>query len=94
MRATHQRNRRPSLGKFWREEVAEPWGLDFHRGTEDREQLRVVDLVGEIPNQKGDLYRLATSNPPGLLDLSVVNSGAWRASEMPAVNGHGTVSAR
>ena len=42
-----------SLGKFWREEVAAPSALDSHIGTEDREQLRVVDLVGEIPNQKG-----------------------------------------
>src|SRR5262249_16222387 len=29
-----------SLGAFWREEVAIPWGLDFHIGLDDREQLR------------------------------------------------------
>lgn len=82
-----------SLGAFWREEVAVPWGLDFHIGLEDYEQLRVVGLWGEIPHQEGDLYRLATSNPPGLLDLAVVNSRAWRAAEIPAVNGHGTAMA-
>jgi CubicO group peptidase (beta-lactamase class C family) len=82
-----------SLGTFWREEIALPWGLDFHIGLGDREQLRVVDLRGEIPEREGELYRLATSNPPGLLDLTVVNSRAWRAAEIPAVNGHGTAAA-
>jgi len=82
-----------SLGAFWREEVATPWGLEFHVGLDDREQSRVVDLQGEIPGHDGALYRLATANPPGLLDLAVVNSRAWRAAEIPAVNGHGTAEA-
>ena len=33
------------------------------------------------------------ANPPGLLDLDVVNSPAWRAAEIPAVNMHGTARA-
>jgi CubicO group peptidase (beta-lactamase class C family) len=82
-----------SLGAFWREEVAVPWRLDFHVGLGDREQLRVVDVRGEIPPREGDLYRLATSNPPCLLDLTVVNGRPWRAAEIPAVNGHGTAEA-
>ena len=82
-----------SLGAFWRDEVALPWGLDFYIGIGEQDQLRVVDLTGEIPEREGELYRLATSNPPGLLDLRVVNSQAWRAAEIPAVNGHGTAEA-
>ena len=39
------------------------------------------------------LYRLATTNPPGAQDGAVVNSAAWRAAEIPAVNGHGTAAA-
>ena len=39
------------------------------------------------------LYRLATTNPPGVQDAAVVNSAAWRAAEIPAVNGHGTAAA-
>jgi CubicO group peptidase (beta-lactamase class C family) len=79
-----------SLGAFWREEVAAPWRLDFHIGLTDAEQGRVIDLTGEIPAFGGELYQLAVSNPPGPTDLSVVNSRAWRAAEIPAVNGHGT----
>jgi hypothetical protein len=37
-----------------------------------------------------DLYRRATANPPGAFDPGVVNGSAWRAAEIPAVNGHGT----
>ena len=39
------------------------------------------------------LYRLATANPPGAMDGAVVNGAAWRAAQIPAVNGHGTAAA-
>jgi CubicO group peptidase (beta-lactamase class C family) len=32
-------------------------------------------------------------NPPGMLDLEVVNSAAYRAAEIPAVNGNGSARA-
>jgi hypothetical protein len=38
-------------------------------------------------------YRLAMTNPPGALDGAVVNSAAWRAAEIAAVNGGGTTRA-
>jgi CubicO group peptidase (beta-lactamase class C family) len=79
-----------SLGTFWREEVAEPRGLDFHIGLGPGEQARTVDLTGSLPEPRNELYRQAISNPPGARDLAVVNSAAWRAAEIPAVNGHGT----
>jgi CubicO group peptidase (beta-lactamase class C family) len=82
-----------SLGTFWREEVAEPWGLDFHIGLGAVEQERALDLVGEIPGPEGELDRLASSNAPGVRDLAVVNGEAWRAAEIPAVNGHATARA-
>lgn len=40
-----------------------------------------------------DLYRRAIANPPGAQDAAVVNSAAWRAAEIPALNGHGTAGA-
>ncbi|HUA70232.1 MAG TPA: hypothetical protein VMA96_04105 [Solirubrobacteraceae bacterium] len=50
---------------------------------------RVVDLTGQLPATGEGLYALATSNPQGLRDLSLVNGDRWRAAEIPAVNGHG-----
>lgn len=82
-----------SLGAFWREEIAGPWGLDFHIGLTEAQQARVLDLRGEIPMGEGDNYRRWMSNPPCLRDLDTVNSRAWRAAEIPAVNGHGTAAA-
>jgi CubicO group peptidase (beta-lactamase class C family) len=82
-----------SLGACWREEVAQRWELDFHIGLGAAERARTVDLVGEIPAPEGELDRHAASNAPGVRDLAVVNSDAWRAAEIPAVNGHGTARA-
>jgi CubicO group peptidase (beta-lactamase class C family) len=82
-----------SLGTFWREEVARPWRLDFHVGLGDAERVRAIDLEGELAAGEGELRRLALTNPPGLLDLRVVNGRAWRDAEIPAVNGHGTAAA-
>jgi Beta-lactamase len=76
--------------------VCGPLGLDFFIGLTAAEQARAVDLTGlqeyfkqrraEMP----ELYRRAVSNPPGAFDPAVVNGRAWRAAEVPAVNGHGT----
>jgi len=82
-----------SPGTFWREEVAGPWSLDVHIGLSGPERSRAIDLVGEISPGGGELYDLATSNPPGARDLSIVNGEAWRAAEIPAINGHGTATA-
>ena len=82
-------------GRFLREEVSGPLELDFHIGLAPTLQSRVVDLVGLedatwLNRGTPDLYMRAMSNPPGALDPAVVNSAAWRAAEVPAVNGHGT----
>jgi CubicO group peptidase (beta-lactamase class C family) len=85
------------LGRFLREEVCGPLGLDFSFGLAAAAQSRAVDLTGVTEHAReqeaGDppeLYRRAMSNPPGALDTAVVNSSAWRAAEIPAINGHGT----
>ena len=82
------------LGRFMREEL----GTDVHCGLGPREQERVVAMAdpdGLWPDTAltSDLKRLALDNPRGLLDLGVVNSAAWRAAEIPAVNMHGTARA-
>jgi CubicO group peptidase (beta-lactamase class C family) len=80
-----------TLGRFLRDEVTGPLGLDFTIGLTDAEQARAVDLAGfdRLPDKGGR----ALSNPPGARDPAVVNSRAWRAAEIPAVNGHGTARA-
>jgi CubicO group peptidase (beta-lactamase class C family) len=89
-----------SLGRFLAEEVCGPSGLDFHIGLGPAEQARAVDLTGLTPEYraakldgKPELYRRAITNPPGGQDPAVVNSAAWRAAEIPAINGHGTARA-
>jgi len=88
------------VGRFLAEEICGPAGLDFAFGLCPSQQARAVDLTGlddafRAGNAAGrpHLYELATTNPPGAQDGSVVNSAAWRAAEIPAVNGHGTAVA-
>lgn len=88
------------VGRFLREEICGPAGLDFTFGLSPAQQARAVDLTGlddafRAGNAAGRpaLYRQAVANPPGAQDSAVVNSAAWRAAEIPAVNGHGTAAA-
>src|SRR3984893_7957045 len=80
------------IGQFLSEEVCLPTGLDFIVGLTPKDQSRAVDLMcfDAIESHSGDLYERATTNPPGTRDSAVVNSAAWRAAEVPAINGHGT----
>src|SRR5215470_19181169 len=88
------------LGRFLREEVCGPSGLDFAFGLSPAQQARAVDLTGlddafRAANAEGrpELYRRAVGNPPGAQEPRVVNGARWRAAEVPAVNGHGTARA-
>jgi CubicO group peptidase (beta-lactamase class C family) len=87
-------------GRFLREEVCGPLGLDFAFGLTPAERARAVELTGLTGEfRRGmlagrpPLYARAIANPPGAQDPAVVNGAAWRAAEVPAVNGHGTARA-
>jgi CubicO group peptidase (beta-lactamase class C family) len=88
-----------SIGRYLREEICAPHGLDFHIGLGDRELRRVADLTGfddafrAAQDASTELYRRALGNPPGARDPEVVNGERWRRAEVPAVNGHGTARA-
>jgi CubicO group peptidase (beta-lactamase class C family) len=89
-----------SIGRFLREEVCGPAGLDFFFGLSPAQQATAVDLTGlgagfMAANAAGkpELYLRAVANPPGAHDAAVVNGARWRAAEIPAVNGHGTARA-
>jgi len=86
-----------SIGRFLREEVCGPAGLDFAIGLRPAELTRAVDLTGldallaDLALEPADsLHRRALLNPPGALDVAMVNSAAFRRAEVPAINGHGT----
>jgi CubicO group peptidase (beta-lactamase class C family) len=82
-----------SLGTFFREEVAEPLGADFHIGLDPRHFDRVGDLVppeqvADVLGMAGDSIPARTfSNPP--MDARDSRTAAWRQAEIPAAGGHG-----
>jgi CubicO group peptidase (beta-lactamase class C family) len=89
-----------SVGRFFAEEIAAPWGLDFHIGLGPAEQARAARLVDpggawrqSVRDDPRRWLEASLDNPPGMLDVDVVNSPAYRAAEVPAVNGHGTARA-
>lgn len=77
-----------SLGAFLRDELAGPWGLDFHVGLSPELQRRAAAIIDPTGTFVAPLAR-----PPEIVDPVVVNGAAWRAAEIPAVNGHGTALA-
>ncbi|NUR73918.1 MAG: beta-lactamase family protein [Hamadaea sp.] len=86
-----------SLGRFLREEVAEPWELDLGFGLSPADQARCADLVYGDPDwpvtilgEPGSLKARALGNPLSCLDVAVLNGELWRGSEVPAVNLHAT----
>ena len=91
-----------SLGRFFREEIAEPLGADLHIGLGPAEEKRAADITdlapppelaaafGEAGSGEPPLIFLAFANPPGSGDH---NSAQHRRAEIPAINGHGSASA-
>jgi len=89
-----------SLGNYFREEIAEPLGLDFHIGLGPEHDARCADLIPAPPGPPGapSLETMMAANPDSLITKvfpggigrgGEVNSRAWRAAEIPAANGHG-----
>jgi CubicO group peptidase (beta-lactamase class C family) len=91
-----------SVGRFFREEIAEPLGVDFHIGlgpAEEKRAAEVTDLepppefamaFASAPAGELPLVVLAFANPSGTGDH---NAPEHRRAEIPAMNGHGTARA-
>ena len=83
-----------SLGTFFRQEVAEPLGADFHIGLPASEDARVAELIPPPPGQAiGDdsgqtEIQANMSNNPGI-DVAETRTRAWRGAEIPAAGGTG-----
>lgn len=81
-----------SLGRFFREEIAEPFGLDYYIGMPEAELGRCAEFLSET---RGTIYDAAIDQNSYLARASpaipaeVFNSRQWRMSELPASNGHG-----
>jgi CubicO group peptidase (beta-lactamase class C family) len=95
-----------SLGTFFRDEIAEPLGLDFHIGLAGEHDARTAEMIPAPPPQPGEPNLMAEFlgdpesmvfkafvNPPDLVEPGSVNTREWRAAEIPAANGHGNARA-
>ena len=87
-----------TIGSFWRDEIAEPLGLDFWIGLPESVEPRVARLVppkddlGELLKQLGPGLLLARvfSNPSDLFGYNDMwNTRPLHAAEMPSSNGIG-----
>ncbi|MDJ0785526.1 MAG: serine hydrolase domain-containing protein [Myxococcota bacterium] len=82
-----------SLGSFFREEVAEPLGADFHIGLDESHEPRVAEMVPPVagltdqPTEPGSVAERVLGNPG--LTGDVANLREWHAGEVPAANGQG-----
>jgi CubicO group peptidase (beta-lactamase class C family) len=90
-----------SLGRYFREELAEPLGLDFHIGLAAEHDARTADILPAPPAPPGvpNPFAAARKDPQSLvgrvfgnpaLEPRHVNSRGWREAEFPAAGGHGT----
>ena len=88
-----------TLGQFFREEVAQPLGADFHIGLAPEDHARAATMIApsQLPPpdapaiSSGDTLetklRKLMSNPP--ISGRLANKTEWRSAEIPAANGHG-----
>lgn len=83
-----------SLGRVFREEIAKPLDADFHIGLPASVDSRVADIVPYVvaPGAAAkveftEVEKVTLFNLP--LDPANTRTRAWRAAEIPAVNGHG-----
>ena len=94
-----------SVGRFLREEVAGPLGLDLHLGVADSDLPRIARLrPADGPPQAGrvGLYQHVMDQPQSVTAAALTNpitittggnTREWQQAELPAVNMHATARA-
>jgi len=95
-----------TIGTYFRKEIAEPLGIDFHIGLAAKHDARTAEMLPMPLPEPGEDNPIAKAlsdpqsmtfkafaNPPDLMVPGTVNTRAWRAAEIPAANGHGSASA-
>ncbi|MDH3641485.1 MAG: beta-lactamase family protein [Gammaproteobacteria bacterium] len=84
-----------TMGTWFRENVAEPLGADFHIGVATQDLPRVADLLPDPAAGDTPMFEMDKDSMMGRvfgstnLTNDAVNSEAWRRAELPAINGHG-----
>lgn len=91
-----------TMGAYFREEIAEPLGLDVHVGLDSKHDARCAELrpgrrrpeestlFDRIVSAPYSMTAKAFANPITMLMPGTVGSRAWRAAELPSVNAHAT----
>lgn len=80
-----------TIGAFFKQEIADPLGADFHIGTGDDLVPRISpldppparDAISDPESVAGKTF----ANPP--VDAMQAMDPGWRKAEIPAANGHG-----
>ena len=85
-----------TIGSFFREQIAEPLGADFHIGVDPKDFDRIGELIppptpivdpnAPAPDQQSIGYKTFISPAS---DVSQTRTAEWRQAEIPAANGHG-----
>ncbi len=82
-----------SIGNFFREEIAEPLGADFHIGLDPKHDARVGELIpptAPLGAQATDPDSIAARTLGGApLTGTEPQTSAWRRAEIPAAGGIG-----
>ena len=92
-----------SVGRYLREEITGPLGVDFHIGVLEKDDGRVAEMIriAETEETSAVMQRImkggdsligrAFGNPA--LRESAIDPKRYRRAEIPAANGHGTAEA-
>ncbi len=93
-------------GRYFREEIAGPLGLDAHIGLAEIDHARCAELrpARRDPEQGRTLFERIAAEPESMTARAFTNpitialpqsfaSREWRAAELPSVNGHATARA-
>jgi CubicO group peptidase (beta-lactamase class C family) len=91
-----------SLGTFFREEVAEPLGLDFWIGLPEEVEPRVAPMIAADPPGPSDIptpfFQVAMSDPQSIQALALLNVGGYlgevdsRAAHAAEIGGAGGIT--
>ena len=84
-----------TVGKFFKDEIADPLDIDFHIGLEDKHHSRVAEIHQAVESSPEDLFELEEGSvmhkvmTNGIITAPDANTTEWRRAEIPAAGGHG-----